>query len=183
LNETKGTESWISKRVEQELKDLANRESSNPLATIAFAVVFTLILLYFIAHQLLSTGFFNANFDVLAMLLLYGSLGEWIVVAVLEAIGRKNISRDIDAFGGIVFVVVSGLWLFVVFPFEFTYFANVLPESIRFLLQWISNDIGRVILVLWIIVNDVAAVYYGILRLNVRKAQKAKAQSTKTKQH
>ena len=148
MKEFESDENWLSRRVEQELKDLSNKKSSNPLATIAFAGIFTLILLYLIAHQFLSTGFFNATFNVLAMLLLYGSLGEWIIVAVLETAGRKNISRDIDAFGGIVFVVVSGVWLFAVFPFEFTYFANVLPESLRFLLQWISNDVNQEVLVL-----------------------------------
>ncbi len=176
MNEAKGTKSWLTKRVDQELKDLSNKEPSNPLATIAFALAFTIILLYLIAHQLLSTGFLITNFDVLAMVFLYGSLIEWIVVAVLESVGHKNISRDIDAFGGIIFVVIGGLWLFVVFPFEFTYFANVLPESIRFLLQWISNDVARVILVLWIVVNTIAAVYYGILRVSVRKARAYKRQ-------
>lgn len=171
MNEAEGTGSWLTKRVDQELKDLSNKEPSNPLATIGFALVFTIILLYLIAHQLLSTGFFVANFDALALVFLYGSLIEWIVVAVLESVGHKNISRDIDAFGGIIFVVIGGLWLLVVFPFEFAYFAKVLPESIRFLLNWISNDVARVILVLWVVVNIIAAVYYGILRVSVRKAR------------
>lgn len=169
MKESESDENWLSRRIEQELKDLSNKKCSNPLATIAFVGIFTLILLYLIAHQFLSTGFFNATLNVLAMLLLYGSLGEWIIVAVLETVGRKNISRDIDAFGGIIFVVASGVWLFAVFPFEFTYFANLLPESLRFLLQWISNDVGRGVLVLWIIINAVAAIYYGILRVLVRK--------------
>jgi hypothetical protein len=94
----------------------------------------------------------------------------------LEALGRKHLSRDIDAFGGIIFVTISGAWLFVVFPFEFTYFANVLPDVLRFLVQWISNDVARVLLVLWIIANLVSAVYYGILRVLVRKTRAQKLQ-------
>jgi hypothetical protein len=70
-----------------------------------------------------------------------------------------------------LFVVVGGVWLFVVFPFEFVYFADVLPDFLRFLVQWISNDVARVVLVLWIFVNLVAAVYYGILRVFVRKVR------------
>ena len=97
-----------------------------------------------------------------------------IVVAVLEAFGRKNLSRDIDAFGVIIFVTIGGAWLFVVFPFEFTHFADVLPDFLRFLVQWISNDIARVLMMIWIIVNLVAAIYYGILRMFVRKAQARK---------
>lgn len=110
------------------------------------------------------------------MLLLYGSLIEWIIVAVLEVFGRKNLSRDIDAFGGIIFVTIGGVWLFVVFPFEFAYFADVLPGFLRFLVQWVSNDIARVVIVLWIIVNLVAAVYYGILRVFVRKELSKRAE-------
>jgi type IV secretory pathway VirB2 component (pilin) len=47
----------------------------------------------------------------------------------------------------------------VVFPFEFAYVAEVLPDFLRFLVQWISNDIARVVMVLYIIVMGVAAVY------------------------
>jgi hypothetical protein len=45
------------------------------------------------------------------------------------------------------------------FPFEFAEFADVLPESLRFLVQWISNDIARVLMVLAIIVHLAGAVY------------------------
>jgi hypothetical protein len=104
------------------------------------------------------------------MLVLYGSLMEWIAVAVLEALGRKHLARDIDAFGGIIFITIGGIWLLVVFPFEFAPFADALPVSLRFLVQWISNDIARGVIVLWTVVNWIAAVYYGVLRVFVRKA-------------
>lgn len=105
------------------------------------------------------------------MLFLYGSLNEWIIVDVSETLGRKNLSRDIDAFGGIIFAFIGVLWFFVVFHFEFTFYSNILLESIRFLLQWISNDVARLLLVLWIIFNAAVAVYYGILRILVRKGR------------
>jgi hypothetical protein len=161
--------SWFSIRVEKELKDLASQERSHPRIAIAGAMVLIIFVLYLIAHQLSSTGFFTATFGTLEMLLLYGSLIEWITVAIFEALGRKHLSRDIDAFGGIFFVVFGGFWLFLVFPFEFTYFADLLPSSHRFLLQWISNDIARMIMILWIAINLGAAFYYPILRAFVRK--------------
>jgi len=169
LNKTEATDSWFSKRVEGQLKELANESRDVSCAAMVFVLIFTLILLYFTAHQTWSTGFFTTKFSTLEMIMLYGSLVEWIVVGALEVFGRKNLSRDIDAFGGIIFVTIGGIWLFVVFPFEFAYFGDVLPDFLRFLLQWISNDIARVVLVLWIIVNGVAAVYYGMLRVLVRK--------------
>jgi len=138
---------------------------------IVVVVVFSLIVLYFVAHQMWSTGFFTTTFGGLEMFLFYGSWIEWIVVAALEAFGRKNASRDIDAFGGLIFVTVGTTWLYLVFPFEFAHFADVLPGFLRFLVRWISNDIARVLMVLGIIVNLVAAVYYGILRVFVRRAR------------
>jgi Zn-dependent protease len=96
---------------------------------------------------------------------------EWIVVAALEGFARKNLSRDIDAFGGIVFITVGVTWLLAVFPFEFAHFADVMPDFLRFLVQWISNDIARVIMVLVMVAHLFAAVYYGILRVLVRKAR------------
>jgi hypothetical protein len=170
----KAIESWFSKRVEKELKELASKAHSYQRVAIAGAVVFILILLYLIAHQILSTGFYTAKFGPLEMLLLYGSLTEWIIVAILEAFNRKDFSRDIDAFGGIIFVTIGGAWLLVVFPFEFANFADVLPNLLRFLLQWISNTIAWVLILLWTIFNLIAAVYYGILRVLVRKARAKK---------
>jgi hypothetical protein len=66
-------------------------------------------------------------------------------------------------------VTIAVIWLFVVFPFEFAYFADVLPDFLRFLLQWISNDIARVPMVLVIIVAPVMAIYYAIMYVFVRR--------------
>jgi hypothetical protein len=66
---------------------------------------------------------------------------------------------------------VGNVWLFVVFPFEFAYFVDVLPDFLRFQVQWISNDIARVLMVLGIIVHLVGAVYSAILRVFVHKAR------------
>lgn len=167
----KDIESWFSRRAEKEVEDLDIIRYSDRVTGIAVVVVFSLIALYFVAHQMWSTSFFTETFGTLEMLLLYGSLIEWIVVAALEGFGRRNLSRDIDAFGGIFFVTVGIALLLVVFPFELAYFADVLPDSLGFLVKWISNDIARVLMVLGIIVHLVAAVYYGILRVFVRKAR------------
>ena len=141
------------------------------VVSIAIVVFGVLIVLCFVAHQMWPTGFFTATFGTLEMLLLYGSLIYWIVASALLLFGRKNLSRDFDVFGGLIFVTVGIAWLFVVFPFEFAYFADVLPDFLRFLVQWISNDIARVLMVLGIIVHLVLAVYSTILRVFVRKAR------------
>ena len=127
---------------------------------IALVVVSVLIVFYFAAHQTWSTGFFTATFGTLEMLMLYGSLIFMIVTAGLEGVlGQRLLSRLFDVFGGIMFAAVGIAWLLVVFPFEFAYFADVLPDFLRFLVQWISNDIARVLMVLGIIVLLGAQVY------------------------
>ena len=169
MNKTEATKRWFSRHVEAELEDVIPYDER--VVSIAIVVFGVLIVLYFVAHQTWSTGFFTATFSTLEMLLLYGSLIYWIVASALLLFGRKNLSRDFDVFGGLIFVTVGIAWLFVVFPFEFTYFADVLPDFLRFLVQWISNDIARVLMVLGIIVTLVMAVLSTILRVFVRKAR------------
>jgi hypothetical protein len=129
-------------------------------------------VLYFVAHQIWSTGFFTATFGTLEMVLLYGYLIAMIVSGTLYGfLGRKHLSRYFDVFGGMFFAAVAITWLLVVFPFDFAYFADVLPDFLRFLVQWISNDIARVVMVLVILVHVVGQVWMGLLHVFVRKAR------------
>ena len=121
---------------------------------------------------MMSTGFFTAAFGTFEMVLLYGAMLAWIVTSILMLAGRKILSRDIDAFGGFFFAAVGIAWVLVVFPFEFALFADVLPEFLRFLMQWITDDVARVLMVLSIIVNLGVGVYSLMLRIAVRKARK-----------
>ena len=172
MSKREAVKSHFSKTAEKDLEDaLPNDERGASIALIVFGV---LIGLYFVAHQMLSTGFFTATFGTIEMFLLYGSLIYWIVTSTVLLLGHKKLSRNIDYFGGLIFATVGTAWLFVVFPFEFTYFANVLPDFLRFLVQWISNDIARVLMGLGFIVHLVLAVYVSILYVFVRKTRRQK---------
>ncbi len=153
----KAKESWYSKGKAEAEKGIPRNER---VVGIAIVVVSLLIVVFFVAHQIQSTGFFTAAFGTLEMILLYGLLILGIISAGLEGVfGRRLLSRLFDAFGGLILGAVCTIWLLVVFPFEFAYFADVLPDSLRFLLKWISNDVARVVMVLGIIVYLGAAVY------------------------
>ena len=153
----KVTESWFSMGKAEAEKGIPHRERVVGIAIVVFSV---LMVLYFVAHQMRSTGFFTATFGTLEMLLLYGLVILGIISAGLEGVlGLRLLSRLFDVFGGLILGAVCTVWLLVVFPFEFAYFAHVLPDSLRFLVQWISNDIVRVLMVLGIIVYLGAAVY------------------------
>ena len=168
LGETKATKNWFARRVEAEAKK-DTLPYSERVGNVVGVVAIILVILYFVAHHIWSTGFFTSKFDTLEMFLFYGSLMFGIVTPALRALfGRKNLARLFEIFGSVLFTVVLA-WLFVVFPFDFAYFADVLPSFLRFLLQWISNDIARVLMVLGIIAAPVMAIYTAILYVFVRK--------------
>ncbi len=158
MKETEATENWFSRG-----KAIADKgiPLGERIAGIGFFFVGSvLMVLYFAAHQMGSTGFFTATFGSIEMIMLYGSWVAWIITAGLEGVlGQRLLSRLFDTFGGIIFMAVATVWLLVVFPFEFVYFAEVLPDFLRFLVQWISNDIARILMVIYSIAMGGAAVY------------------------
>lgn len=153
-------------------------EYSERVGGIVILVLGVLGVLYFFAHQMWSTGFFTAKFGTVEMLLLYGYLSAVMVSGTLFGVlGRKHLSRYFDVFGGMFFAAVAITWLLVVFPFEFSYFADVLPDFLRFLVQWFSNDIARILMVLGILVHLVGQVWMGLLFVFVRKARARESQN------
>ncbi|MGD8505861.1 MAG: hypothetical protein PVF15_04265 [Candidatus Bathyarchaeota archaeon] len=158
MTQTKPIENWFSRGKAEADKGIPRNER---IAGIGFFFVGSvLMILYLAAHQIWSTGFFTATFGTIEMIMLYGSWIAWTITSGLEGVlGQRLLSRLFDTFGGIIFIAVATAWLLVVFPFEFAYFADVLPDSLRFLVQWISNDLARVVMGLYIIGMGAAAVY------------------------
>ena len=168
MNETKATKNWFARHVEAEAKtDIISY--SKRVGNIVGVGVSFLIVLYFVVHLTGSTGFFTSKFGTLEMLLLYVSLMYGIVEPALKGLfGRKNLARLFNIFG-LMLATVATAWLFMVFPFDFAYFADVLPSFLRFLVQWISNDIARGLMVLGIIATPVIAIYTATMYLLVRR--------------
>jgi hypothetical protein len=46
-----------------------------------------------------------------------------------------------------------------VFPFDFTHLADVLPAEVQFLLTWMSDGIGKFLLLLQVAVGVLAALF------------------------
>jgi hypothetical protein len=148
---------WLSRAKKDAEKPLPLNERVFGIAIVIFSI---LMIIFFTSHQINSTGFFTSKFGALEMLLFYAFWIFWITTATLEAIlSQRLMSRIIDTFGGIFFCVISIAWLVVVFPYEFTHLADVLPKSIRFLVSWISNDIAKIIMILLVIAHLAAAIY------------------------
>ena len=150
-------ESWFSRGKAEAEKGIPFSERFVGVIIVVFSV---LMLSYLAAHQVRSTGFFTAAFGTPEMFMLYGVLIVGIISAGLEGVfGLRLYSRLFDVFGGLILAAVCTIWLLAVFPFEFAYFADVAPESLSFLVRWISNGVARVLMVLAIIVYLGAAVY------------------------
>ncbi len=161
---------WLSELVEEELEDYDKLSVDDRVISVIVILFFPLIACYLLAHQLFSTGFFTASFGPLEMVLLYGTPIYWIFTCTVLLLEFIDLSRDIDSFGGLAFAAIAFGWLSVVFPFDFVYFADVLPEPLQFLVQWMSNDIARVLLVIGFIVHLFLAILAGVMRVKVRKA-------------
>lgn len=157
MKKTETKENWYSRAKAEADKGIPRSER---VFGVFIVLVSSLVMLYFITHQLESTGFFTSKFGFIETIMLYGNLTVWAITGALEGIFAKRLlSRLFDVFGGIIFITISIAWLLVIFPFNFVYFADVLPEFLRFLVQWISNDIAQGIMVIGIILMIVAAVY------------------------
>lgn len=174
MTKTETEDNWFSRAKTEAEKEI-------PLNDRVFGALIVLVNLfliwYFATHQFGSTGFFTTKFGTLEMIMLYGSFTAWIITGALDGIlGKRLLSRLFDSFGGILFMAVSMAWLLLVFPFDFTYFADVLPESLRFLVQWISNDIANALMILGVVLLCVAVVYSPIAYkiVSIKRLQKQK---------
>jgi hypothetical protein len=175
-NRIKAIANRISKTAESELGD--EIESDDRSSSVTIIVFCGALGLYFLAHQLMDTGFYTGRFGTMEMIMLYGPLVFWITTSSFILMGWKNPSRNLDSFGGLFFATFAISWLLVVFPFEFAHFADVMPEFLRFLLGWISNDVARVIIVLDMIIHLIFGVYSFILWIFVYKARAVRSAQT-----
>ena len=122
-------------------------------------VIAMLLLLGFLAyHQWANTGFFTAGFGSLEMFCLYGPIIFGVSAPVVRALtGRRNPARPFDAATSL-FLAAGSLWLVIAFPFNFSHLADALPGVIRFVLSWITDGIGKALLILQVILGPISAI-------------------------
>ena len=168
MNATKTVENWFERRAQAEVKK-DKIPYSERIGSVVAIILGVLVFFYFVAHQMWATGFFTAAFGILEVSLFYGVMVLEIVPNAMKVLfGRKNLARFFEALAAVLSVVALA-WFFVVFPFNFAYFADALPDFLRFLLQWISNDIVGGLMVLGLIVAPIVAVYQALVYVFVRR--------------
>ena len=138
-------------------------------------VLLTMVLLlgFFVDHHLTRTGFFTVKFGMLEMFCLYAPiLISWIAPLVRFFGGRRNTARPFEAAMNLT-LMIGSLWLWIVFPFNFAHLADVLPAVLRFAISWITDDIGRFVLILQVIIGLIAAPLTILTYSSVRRQRSA----------
>jgi hypothetical protein len=135
-------------------------------------MVAMLLLFAFLAyHQLANTGFYTAKFGTLEMVCLYGPILLAVTAPLVRAVsGRRNPARPLEVAANL-FLAVGSLWLLNVFPFDFTHLADALPGPSRSLFGWVTNDVGKILLILQVIVGPTSAIFTTVKYLSVRRRE------------
>lgn len=118
MSETKATEKWFVRRVEAEAKKDFLSFSERVGDTVG-ALVILLCLVFWVAHQTSSSGFFTSKFGPVESFWFYVPTVFGLVTTVAKVVvGRKNVLRPFETLErGLG--AVGGVWLLVVFPFDF----------------------------------------------------------------
>lgn len=125
---------------------------------VLFTIFAMLVIFWFFnAHEQSHTGFFTNEFGMTERLALYGPIFLTMIPPVVRAsLGSRNAGRPWEAIANLG-LALGSLWLFFVFPFNFTHLTDVLPAFMQFVFSWISDGIARIVLVLQVLIAMVTA--------------------------
>jgi hypothetical protein len=120
-------------------------------------VLMLLLLVFFVDHQWKQTGFFTSKFGVREMIALYLPILLSLVPPIQRAIvGRVNPARPVEACADFL-LAIGSLWLWWVFPFNFAHIADIFPENMHFAFAWLTDGVGKIILILQVVVGFISA--------------------------
>ena len=113
---------------------------------------------FFVYHQTANTGFMTSEFGLTATILFYGSFALSMISPAARAIlGRRDTARPFELASN-VFTAIAAFWFLSAFPFNFAHLSDPLPTFLRFIISWISNEIGWVIILLSAIISIAVAI-------------------------
>lgn len=129
-----------------------------------------LTVAFFVAHQTWATGFFLPSFGLVEQVLFYGSIffSAVFTTNVLVFGIREDRAIMLQMVGAALWMVTT-VWLYMVFPFNFSHFADVVPSPLQFLVTWLTNDIARII---WALIVIGSATFIPFLALQLRGARR-----------
>ena len=121
-------------------------------AEVATTVFFTILVLgFYMAHYVWSTGFFTNAFTPLLAGIFFASILSTIATVSAKALTlRKDIIALVELIGAGL-LALAAYWFYEAFPLDFNHVSDVVPAQLQFLLNWITNDIGGIIVALVLI--------------------------------
>ena len=115
-----------------------------------------LFLAFMLYHQLADTGFYTEDFRSVEKLCLYGPMLLAFLPPIIRAVGGgRNRARPYEAATNLS-QALGSLWLVSIFPFEYAHLADALPKFLRFSLEWVTNDMARIVFIIMIVVGVIA---------------------------
>jgi hypothetical protein len=115
-----------------------------------------LVFGFYVAHYVMSTGFFTSSFTPLLAAIFYTSVLWTIVNMSFKAVTPRKDVVALAEFVGSVLFAVTAAWFFVAFPLNFAHVADVVPGSLQFMFTWLTNGIGRILVALVFVASIIA---------------------------
>jgi len=148
--------------------------SGDRIGQIIGVIVTFLVAGFLLSHWTGDTGFYTSDFNEWDAFILFGPLLFGIVPnAFRVVIGRKNMVRPLDAFGTIIFAL-SALYFLSNFHFDMQFFAEPLPDWLRFVIDWIDEGWARFFLIIGAVGGSIATVWNIVTYVKVRELLKSK---------
>ncbi|MCL4518575.1 MAG: hypothetical protein M1587_05185 [Thaumarchaeota archaeon] len=137
---------------------------SERVGEIVGVTVIWLLIAFFVYHQVTNTGFFTSRFGPLEEFLFYGAALIGMAAPIVRAVtGRRKTARWFELGSGIFWAITSA-WLLFIFPFNFTHLADALPRFLEFTLSWVTDFVGRAVLVLSLL-GSIASIFYQAVKI------------------
>ena len=168
---------WCLKQIDREAqKDVLAK--SDLFGQVVGMVCIFIFLAFFVIHQTRPTGFFTSDFGNVEAALFYGAGAYGLIPSMVRLItGRKNPGRFFDGIGSGL-MLVSTAYLLAVFPFEFSHLAEALPGFMEFVLDWVSNDLAKIVMVLAAVAMAITTPYTFMMYYGVRSRLRLAPQKT-----
>jgi len=141
---------WLTAQVEKEASRdvLGFGERIGELLGLVISAVF---LAFIAIHQTRPTGLFTGDSVATDAALIYFVVVLGMVPTALRfLLGRRNPARPFEAIGMGAFLVV-GLYFLITFPFDMSRFAQPLPRSLEFLIDWVPESLAKALLVIGVV--------------------------------
>ena len=139
-----------------ERKDPNQLSTGQKRAGLYSAFLMLVLLAFFLYHQWANTGFFTEEFKWPEMLALYVPILLSMAPPIQRYItGRRDSANLLEAIADFSLAIGSFI-LWYVFPFDFSHLADPLPANIQFMVSWINDNIGRIILLVQVVIGSLS---------------------------